>query len=416
MSRSHSTDAIADAVILAGGEGKRLRPLTENRPKPMLPAANRPILEYVFDALLASGITTLHVVVGYQRERVQDYFGATYRGVPIRYHRQSKQLGSGHALQQVAGDVPDQFLAVNGDQLTEPRMIADVIEAHATNDARATLGVVASEEAPCYGSVELDGDTVTTFVERSGDRSHRLLNAGVYGFDETIFEALDQTARDEGTLEIPAVISTLIEGQAPVEGVRTDGYWMDATYPWDLLTVTRRLLAEEMVVTGTPSDESTTTGEPWDERVRVATDAVVHEAAIVQPPVVVSSACEVGPGAVVGPYTALGPNVTVDANTVISESVIGEDTRIGPNSTVTRTVTGQSVHLGPEVVVPSGVTDVCIDGTVHPDQRFGAVIADRVHVVGDAGFAPGSLVGPNATVGLGARIDGTVDAGLEVRR
>ena len=86
------------AIVLAAGEGKRLRPLTKHRPKPMLPAATKPILEHVFDALIDAGVTDITVVVGYKRTRVQSHFGPTYRNVPLQYVTQRKQLGSGHAL------------------------------------------------------------------------------------------------------------------------------------------------------------------------------------------------------------------------------------------------------------------------------------------------------------------------------
>jgi glucose-1-phosphate thymidylyltransferase len=395
---------ITDAVVLAGGEGTRLRPLTEHRPKPMLPAANRPVLEYVFDALVAAGITTLHVVVGYRGERIQNYFGPTFRGTPVRYHHQSSQLGSGHALQQAGDGVEGPFLAVNGDQLTETEIVTDVLAAHEAGDARVTLGVVESEKAPNYGAVELDGATVTSFVERPGEDSYRLLNAGVYGFEASIFADLDRTHPVDGTLELPDVISTLVAGSPRVAGVRTEGYWLDATYPWDLLRVARRLLPDEVL------------DPPCEAGRCVAETAHVHPEATLEPPVVVSEACEVGPGAVVGPYTALGPNATVGANAVVAESVLDEDTRIGPNATVARAVTGQGVSLGPACVVAGGRGDVRVGDTVHEDRRLGAVLADRVTAPGDASFAPGTLVGPNATVGLGARVDGTVGAGAEVVR
>ncbi|MBO4249570.1 nucleotidyltransferase family protein, partial [Halomicrobium sp. IBSBa] len=103
---------IDTAVVLAAGEGTRLRPLTRNRPKPMLPAANRPILEHVFDALVEAGIEKLVAVVGYKRDRVQDHFGPTYRGVPISYVSQTKQLGSGHALLQARSAVDGPVLVM----------------------------------------------------------------------------------------------------------------------------------------------------------------------------------------------------------------------------------------------------------------------------------------------------------------
>src|SRR6056297_683552 len=90
----------SSAVVLAAGEGIRLRPLTANRPKPMLPAGTRPILEHVLNALIDASVDDIHLVVGYQADRVRSHFGPAYRGVPISYHTQTNQLGSGHALLQ----------------------------------------------------------------------------------------------------------------------------------------------------------------------------------------------------------------------------------------------------------------------------------------------------------------------------
>src|SRR6056297_4230954 len=144
------------AVILAAGEGIRLRPLTANRPKPMLPAGTRPILEHVLNALIDAGVDDIHLVVGYQANRVRSHFGPTYRQVPITYHTQANQLGSGHALLQ-ARDGPDgAFLLVNGDQIIDHRIVESIRTAH--TDVAATLAVVEGPEAVDYGAVHLDGE------------------------------------------------------------------------------------------------------------------------------------------------------------------------------------------------------------------------------------------------------------------
>ncbi|MFC6725290.1 sugar phosphate nucleotidyltransferase, partial [Halobium palmae] len=169
------------AVVLAAGEGKRLRPLTEHRPKPMLPAGTRPILELVLDALVEAGVSELHLVVGYGRDRIQSHVGPTYRDLSVTYHRQAKQLGSGHALLQAAENVDEECLVVNGDQVVSTRIVRDVMEAHTDEDV-ATLAVVESDAAPNYGAVRLDGDRVVELVERPGVEGYHLLNAGVYAF------------------------------------------------------------------------------------------------------------------------------------------------------------------------------------------------------------------------------------------
>lgn len=394
------------AVVLAGGEGERLRPLTTNRPKPMLPAGNRPILEYVFDSLIDAGVERIHVVVGYRGTRVQDHFGPTYRDVPLAYHRQKKQLGSGHALLQVHGRIDEPFLAVNGDQIAEPSIVADVVAEHDRGDATATLSVVESEEASRYGSVRLRGDEIVELVERPHNGDYRLLNAGVYGFDPAFLDELAATPREDGGLTLPAGVSRLVEDDRyRVRGVRTEGFWTDATYPWDLLTAARQVFAMEWIEL-----------PERDAGVWIADSATVHPDATLQPPVAVSADCEIAAGAVVGPTVALGTNATVEANAVVADSVIGDDSRIEANATVVDAVFGQDVRCGPGSVIPGGEADVRIDDRIHEGARLGAVLADRVDAEAGVVFSPGVLVGPNVAIDVGVRIARNVSAGAEVTR
>lgn len=394
------------AVVLAGGEGERLRPLTRNRPKPMLPAGNRPILEYVFDSLIDAGVERLHVVVGYRGTRVQNHFGPTYRGVSLRYHRQEKQLGSGHALLQARDSVEEPFLAVNGDQIADPSIVADVATEHERDDALATLSVVESEEASRYGSVRLDGGEIVELIEQPGSDDYRLLNAGVYGFDPEFFGELAATAREDGSLPLPLVVSRLVDNDDhSVRGVRTGGFWTDATYPWDLLTAARQVFEMGWVELPERADG-----------VWVADSATVHPDASLQPPVAVSADCEIGAGAVVGPIAALGTNATVDANAVVRGSVLGDDSRICANATVIDAVFGQDVRCGPGSVIPGGKGDVRVTDRIHSGRRLGAVLADRVDARAGVAFSPGVLVGPNASIGVGVRLGRNVDADTEVRR
>lgn len=185
--------SIESAVVLAAGEGIRLRPLTKYRPKPMLPVTNKPILQHVFDTLVEVGFTEIHVVVGYRSNRVQEYFGFDYEGVPLTYHLQEQQLGSGHAVLQSKEGVGASFLVVNGDQLISPDIVEAVVDRHADGTQLATIGVVESEMAPQYGAVSLDGDTVTELVEKPGEGDYRLLNAGVYAFENDMFDVISAT-------------------------------------------------------------------------------------------------------------------------------------------------------------------------------------------------------------------------------
>ncbi|MBX0304779.1 bifunctional sugar-1-phosphate nucleotidylyltransferase/acetyltransferase [Haloarcula salinisoli] len=394
---------IDTAVVLAAGEGTRLRPLTRNRPKPMLPAGNRPILEHVFDALVEAGVEELVAVVGYKRDRVQDHFGPTYRDVPVTYVTQRKQLGSGHALLQASEAVDESVLVLNGDRLIDAGTVSAVADSFAeTGDP--SLAVVERQDTSRYGAVEMHGDEIADLVEKPRTDDYRLINAGVYAFSADIFTAIEETSRQEGELALTDTLERIIERDR-VRGVEVDGMWVDATYPWDLLTVAREVLSRGRVVEAARSDG-----------VWIADSARVHHEAVLQAPVVVGQDCEVGPDAVIGPNTALGSNVTVGSNAVVQDSVIDADTRIDPGSTLMDTVTGQDVHLGASTVVPAGPADVQVGTNIFEEQRLGAVIADRARARGNVSFTPGSLVGPKAHLDVGVTVRGNVEEGAEVTR
>ncbi|RQG90986.1 sugar phosphate nucleotidyltransferase [Natrarchaeobius chitinivorans] len=408
------------AVVLAAGEGSRLRPLTRSRPKPMLPAATTPILARVLDELVDAGVTDITVVVGYRRERVQSYFGPTYRNVPLTYVGQRTQLGTGHALLAARADVDGSMLVINGDQIVDRRIISDVVSAHEGSDSVATLGLLRRPDVGEYGGVIVDdgGRTeddpsvpIVDLVERPRDDRDYLLNAGVYALEPAIFEAIAETEPRTGEHSLIDAIAHLVsscdDSSPPVRGVESDGLWVDATYPWDLLEVAAELFDRE------------TGGSDTDGRGRqarpVSPSASVHDRAIVREPAVVADDCEIGPGAVVGPYACLGENVTVDAGAVVEHSVLDTDTRVGPNATVVECVTGQRVEIGADTTIPGGPGDVRVGDRVFEGENLGAVLADRVRDEGGVTYVPGAVVGPNATVRAGGTVRGTVVEGTEVR-
>jgi glucose-1-phosphate thymidylyltransferase len=391
-------------VVLAGGEGRRLRPLTRNRPKPMLPAGNRPILEHVLDTLVDADVERIVLVVGYKRDRVQEHVGPSYRDVPVEYAIQRKELGSGHALLQARDLVDDPALVLNGDRIIDPGIVADVADAFADR-GEPTLAVMEHPKAHTFGAVSLDGDRITELVEKPVVGEYRLINAGVYAFTPDIFAGLADTPKRDGELDLTAAIARRIDDGDPVWGVRTDGLWADATFPWDLLHITREVLHTDRI------DEPET-----DDALHVAPSAIVHPDATLRGPLVVGPDCEVGPNAVVGPDTALGRNVTVGPNVTVERSVVDADTRVEAGSTLVECVTGEDVHLGVGTTVPGGPADVTLEDRVYRGQDLGAVLADRVVARGGVTTTPGTLVGPNATLGSGVRVQGRIREGAEVVR
>ncbi|MFC7057312.1 bifunctional sugar-1-phosphate nucleotidylyltransferase/acetyltransferase [Halovenus salina] len=393
---------ISTAVVLAAGEGTRLRPLTHNRPKPMLPAANRPILQHVLDALVEAGMEEIVLVVGYRQERVQEYFGSQYRSTPLTYVTQEKQLGSGHALLQARSAVEGPHIVVNGDKLIDGGSVSRVVDAF--DGDGISMAVLNRSNASQYGVVTLDGSQVTELEEKPDTDEHRLINAGVYAFPSQMFETIQSTPQRDGELILSDAIIEQIDNDN-VRAVRVDGLWADATYPWDLLYVANEVFERGRI--GTTAHE---------DGIWIDEDAVIHETAVLQPPVVVGPDCEVGPSAVIGPNVSLAENTTVGANVTLERAVVDSDSRIGHGSTVVDAVLGQDVDLGVNVTVPGGPGDVRVGNEMFESQELGAVLADRVQAVGNVAFEPGTLVGTGASIGTGATVGGLIGAQTEVVR
>lgn len=384
-------------IVLAAGEGNRLRPLTKYRPKPMLPAVTSPILEHVLDELIDCGFADIRIVVGHRRSRIQSHFGPTYRDVDLTYHTQDKQLGTGHALFAADPPTDEPFLVVYGDQIVDRTLITDVATQH--DDQVATLGVIPGKDVSRYGGAIVENGEVVELVDRPTDEREYFLNAGVYVFEPEVMDAVSTARARGGEQSLIDGVVDLLNGGKTVGAVVSDGFWVDATFPWDLLTITERLLDR---------GHEGGSGNEADGLPRI------HESVVVRDPVAIGPDCEVGPGAVIGPYTALGENVTIEANAVVQRSVLDSDTRVGPNATLIDTVTGVGTRIGAGSSIPGGPGDVRVDERMFENERLGAVLADRVEDRGGVTYLPGTVVGPDSEVGTGAVVRGSLAEGTTI--
>lgn len=248
-----STSPLSEAVVLAAGEGSRLWPLTQYRPKPMLPLANRPVIEYVLCALAEAGVRRAVIVVGHRRTHVQNRLGHEYRGLELSYVRQRSQLGSGHALQQAAGLVGDEFLAVNEDNVIDARMVRGTVDTFRETGAVATVALARSETSCNYGVVHTERGAVTAIDESAAVADPPWVNGGVYAFTGSVFDALSETDTQDRELRLTDAIGNL---PGTVTASRPDGIWFDPSYPWDALGAMSHLLSahSELVPTDEPVD------------------------------------------------------------------------------------------------------------------------------------------------------------------
>ncbi|MFB6308738.1 MAG: sugar phosphate nucleotidyltransferase [Haloarculaceae archaeon] len=387
------------AVVLAAGEGTRLRPLTRTRPKPMLPIGNRPLLEHVLEAAREAGIDEFVFVVGYKRERIQSYFGdGDDWDVDIEYAVQETQLGTGHALLQAEAAIDGDFLALNGDRIVEPSAISAVMDAR--RESRDSVMAVTRHARPeNYGVVELDGRTVRSIEEKPPAHAVTTdyINAGVYGLGEAVFDDL-RAAEAEGELAVTAVLREYRDG---LRAVPFDGLWLDVSYHWDILSVNDRVL-DRSGGSESEGDSSST--------------ATVHERATVVDRTSLGADVRVRPGATVLPGTSLGDNVEVGANAVVANAVVFADATIGDGAVVRDCVVGENASIGANTTVEGGETDIVVGGDVHEGVRLGGVVGDNGSVGGGVTLAPGTVLGNHTQVESGCDVSGRIETGAVVRR
>ena len=385
------------AVVLAAGKGRRLWPLTENRPKPMIPVANRPILEHVVDALETAGVEEVVLVVGSNRERIQNHFrdGQEW-DLDISYVIQTQQLGTGHALLQAESRIGDSFVALNGDRIIDATLIERVWERHRETDD-PVLSVTRVEEPSRYGVVELDGETVVDLEEKPLPQLTRsdYINTGVYAFDPDIFAAIRGTENEPGEQALTDTLSQYIEDRR-LRAVKYRGMWLDVSEPWDLLEVNDSLIADEAPAGTDPAS--------------VDDSAVVAEAAIV------GEGVTVHPQAAVLRGVTLGDNVSIGPGVLLENAVILSDVTLKNGAVVTDCIVGANTTIGPNTTVEGGETDVVLDDTVYRDVTFGGMLGDNVDVGGNVTVRPGTIVGNDATVGSAALVSGRIDDNTHVER
>ena len=236
------------AVLLAAGEGTRLRPLTEDKPKAMVEVAGEPLLTHCFDQLLALGADELIVVVGYLKERIISHYGDSYEGVPITYTHQREQSGLAHALLTVEEHVDDDFMLMLGDNVFRANL-ADVVNRQREDRADAAFLVeeVPIEEASRYGVCATNkyGEIVEV-VEKPDEPPSNLVMTGFYTFTPAIFHACHLVQpSNRGEYELSDAVDLLIQSGRTIDAIRMDGWRIDVGYPEDRDEAEERLLAEE---------------------------------------------------------------------------------------------------------------------------------------------------------------------------
>ena len=215
------------AVILAAGEGTRMRPITYTTPKPLIKILGKPLLEYSFD-ILKEKVDEIIVVVGHLKEKIIDYFGDQYQGVKLTYVIQKRICGTADAVREVEKYIEDKFILLMGDSIYDQRDLAACLEKGPSILAREV------KEPEKFGIFRLNGDRIIELVEKPREYISNLANAALYVLDRDIFEEIHKLKpSDRGEYELTEAITALAE-KRPIYCVKSTGYWIPVGYPEDI--------------------------------------------------------------------------------------------------------------------------------------------------------------------------------------
>lgn len=391
------------AVILAAGEGSRLKPFTVTRPKVMIPVGDKPILEYVVNALQESGIIDIIMVVGYKREKIMDYFGDGHKwGVNIVYVEQFQQLGTAHALRQVSHMINDRFLVINGDTIIDSSAIKEIVRVSSGDAAMLTVTV---DKAHQYGVVKTQNHIVRAILEKpKGEEISNVVNAGVYSFSPIIFNFLESMEISErGEYEITDALRTMLKEGYTIKSVHTNATWLDALYLWNLLDMNVATLARRKADIRGKAEEGVHVIGP----IALGENSVIMSGSYVVGPVAIGDNCDIGPNSVILPSTSIGSNCTIEPFTRISNSILMNNVKVSSFGHIANSVIGEGVSIGPGFIAESSEARVEVDSALMK-TNIGAIIGDNTEVSGRVLVKPGKIIGVRCRIGSGAMVSENV--------
>jgi mannose-1-phosphate guanylyltransferase len=337
------------ALILAGGEGTRLRPLTSTVPKPVVPLVDRPFIAFMLEWLRGHGVDDVVVSCGFMASGVHNVLGdGSAYGIRLRYVEEPEPLGTGGAVKFAEPLLDERFLVLNGDVLTDIDLTAQMAQ-HERTGARATLALVPVEDPSAYGLVRLASDAaVTAFLEKpSPDQiDTNLINAGAYVLERDVLAAVPEGRNVSIEREI---FPTLI-GDG-LYGCKSDGYWLDIGTPRRYLQATHDILDGAV---------RTSVTEAYDAaHLAIAPDAEL--AGQVVGPALIGPGVRVAAGALVSGRTVLGRGVEIGEGAHVDGAVVLDGAQIGPRSVLKQCIVGPGAQvgahcrIGEDVVLGEGV-------------------------------------------------------------
>lgn len=368
------------AVVMAGGEGSRLRPITANRPKPLVPIGNEPIMEHIVRLLKSHGVTEVVTTLHYLADEIQGYFdeGADF-GVDMHYSIEDTPLGTAGSVKKAEEYLQNEtFFIISGDALTDCDL-TKALEFHRAKKSLATLVLYRVSSPLDFGVVITDDDgRVIRFMEKPSwsEVFSDTVNTGIYILEPEILNMMEQGKNYDWSQDIFPQL--LAEGK-PMYGYVMEDYWCDVGNLQQYREAQEHLLTRRanLPISGTEREPGV-----W-----VQPGTKIDEQATIIPPVLIGRNCKIKGTARIGPYTCIGDNCLVESEAHVERSVIWEGTYIGPNVVIQSAIVGAKCTIKRDCIVGEDavVGDRCLIDT-------GSVIRPRIKLWPDKVIERGSTV------------------------
>lgn len=399
------------AFIMAAGEGTRMRPLTANIPKPLLPVAGKPFLLHTLESLRDSGIKDITILIGWRGRRVREYLGdGSELGLNITYEEQERRLGTAHAISLAKEHVGDTFLCLNGDVVLTSGSIKGFLsfwkKRKGTTVALAKVG-----DTRNLGVVELEKDTIIGIEEKPKWPRSKLINAGMYVFNRDIFKLIEKTPMSKrGEYEITDTLLMLMD-EEKVYGHILKEEWIDVGRPWDLLKANEILLREI---------SSDNRGEVQknviiENNVQIGEGTKVKNGCYIVGPTIVGKNCEIGPNSLIRPSTYIGDGCRVGSASEVKNSIVMNRSNVPHHNYVGDSVIGEGCNLGSGTKIANLRLDekeirITFRGQEIDTglRKLGAIIGDRVKTGINSSIDVGTIIGENTFIGPGAVVRGVI--------
>ena len=399
------------AVILAAGEGKRLRPVTSTCPKPMIPIAGKPLLEHTILALKSVGIEEILLIVVYKEALIKNYFGNGQDkfDIKIEYITQDEYLGTAHATNNARNFINDDnpFLMMYGDLLVDPSVFKEITRKFADNKTEGLISLLEVDNPQNYGIISLNSKGyVEKIIEKPSpdQKVGNLANAGIYIFDPMIFKAIEKTEKSvRNEFELTDSMEILIEQlHGKIIGhVIEDRFWSDIGLPWQLLEANSYLLDNiDSKILGTIEENVNISGN-----VHIGKDTVIKAGTTIQGPCFIGENNLIGPNAFIRPYTFIHNDCHIGMSET-KNSIVLSNTAIPHFNYVGDSIICEKVNLGAGTKISNLRFDddsvkVNIRGELIDSKRrkLGSIIGPGVKTGINASIMCGKIIGEGARIG-----------------